>query len=170
MTQGAPTWKDHLGTIPVGKAALPYAGGTKTMDWQNMEAANQRHASSLASQEGMFAQEMALKRQQLALDQWEAQQRWAINWLEHEALKAASAQVGSGGLTDPALIEQGLRTNPYSGSPYTGVLELDMHGRGGGTNPLPAGVQQPAAWKYPQTQQQQKETLYGTQKEKSYFR
>ena len=129
MAQGAPTWKDHLGTIPVGKAALPYAGGTKTMDWQNMEAANRRNAAQIASNEAMFAQEMAHKREQLALQQWIAQQEWALNWLEHEALRAARAQVGGG-------YGQGF-ASAYN-DPYAGMRQGNVT-----TKPLPPLAQKP---------------------------
>ena len=125
MVQEAPTWKDHLGTIPVGKASLPYAGGTKTMDWQNMEAANKRNAAQIASQEAMFAQEMAYKRQMFELEQWEAQQRWALEWLNHEAYKAANAQVASGGYGQDQF---GAAYN----DPYAGIRQGNVT-----TKPLP---------------------------------
>lgn len=97
MAQTAPNWKDHLGTIPVGKAALPYVGGTKTMDWQNMEAANQRNAANIASQEAMHAQEMALAQRKQAFDEYMRQQEFNLEMLEHEAWKAANVQVAQGG-------------------------------------------------------------------------
>lgn len=99
MAQQAPNWKDHLGQIPVNNISAPYAAGTKTMDHLNMDSANMRHSQSIASQEKMHSQGLALDRERLALQQWEAQMRMNLEYMEFEAYKAELERKWAGGGT-----------------------------------------------------------------------
>lgn len=79
-----PTWQDYMGQMPTKNINAPYAPGTKTMDHLQMDSANRRHAA-----------EMALGRDRLALQKWEAQMRFNLDMMEFEALKAARAEEAS---------------------------------------------------------------------------
>ena len=72
------------------------------MDYMNMESANMRQAQALAAEQAMLSQRLsaeramhsqglAMEQQKLALSQWEAQQRWTLEYMMWEASKAASA-------------------------------------------------------------------------------
>lgn len=90
--QLAPNWRDHLQSIPVGKAQLPYAGGTPTMDWHNMQAENQRNAARIASQEMMHAKDHALALRKQEFYEWYERENLRLQALERAAYDAAMAQ------------------------------------------------------------------------------
>ena len=126
MAQQAPNWKDHLGQIPVNNISAPYAAGTKTMDHLNMDSANMRHSQSIASQEKMHSQSLALDRERLALQQWEAQMRMNLEYMEFEANKAAlEEQWAKQGYTDN-LFEQAYTGNTVTGDKPAPYRWLDL--------------------------------------------
>jgi len=98
-----PMWQDYLGQMPTNNIQAPYAAGTKTLGHLEMDSANRRAAQALASQEKMqamsIASQQAMHRDDIALSREDlelrrAAQLWEQNYkmLTYEAAQAALQQ------------------------------------------------------------------------------